>query len=422
MNTKILEQLEETFTEEIKLANGNLDLLEALLQEKLQTLGNSLLQRLVNQSDKGYQGSSIACDCGGHMKFIQHRSKEIHTLFGWIKIERAYYHCPGCHKNLYPYDQTVGLGTEHLSCGLAKACCLLAVDDSFEQSSKKVEMLMGQKVSDNTIERLACQVGAVPQNQQDQQLNNFFDNRKIPLAENNPKRLYLAVDGTTVHETDGWHEAKVGVVYWENTKKEREKRYIGRFENSEKFGWHLWHQACKCGLREAEEVVYLGDGAGWIRTEHDHHFPRATFIIDWFHTSEHLWDCGKNLLGEGTKATEKWVEKRLDWLWQGRTKKLLNDLNIHLKKHRGIKRKTLQALIRYVSTNQQQMRYDVFRAKGYDIGSGAVEGACKNLVGKRLKQSGMIWTRQGSASVLSLRTTWLNGQWLQLWQTKPLAA
>jgi hypothetical protein len=35
------------------------------------------------------------------------------------------------------------------------------------------------------------------------------------------------------------------------------------------------------------------------------------------------------------------------------------------------------------------MRYDVFRANGYDIGSGAVEGVCKNVVGKRLKQSGM---------------------------------
>ena len=51
------------------------------------------------------------------------------------------------------------------------------------------------------------------------------------------------------------------------------------------------------------------------------------------------------------------------------------------------------------------MRYDVFRSKGYDIVSGAVEGACKNVVGKRLKQSGMIWTRLGSSSVLALRVT-----------------
>jgi len=31
------------------------------------------------------------------------------------------------------------------------------------------------------------------------------------------------------------------------------------------------------------------------------------------------------------------------------------------------------------------MRYDVFRVKGYHIGSGSDEGACKYVVGKRLK-------------------------------------
>ena len=71
-------------------------------------------------------------------------------------------------------------------------------------------------------------------------------------------------------------------------------------------------------------------------------------------------------------------------------KQLLDDLKEHCKKHRGAKREALATLIRYISTNEDQMRYDVFRANGYDIGSGTVEGACKNVVGKRLKQSGMI--------------------------------
>ena len=82
----------------------------------------------------------------------------------------------------------------------------------------------------------------------------------------------------------------------------------------------------------------------------------------------------------------------------------------------------MKTLIRYISSNEEQMRYDVFRAKGYDIGSGAVEGACKHVVGKRLKQSGMIWSRTGSSATLALRIACLNDKWEQLWQTKPLAA
>ena len=101
---------------------------------------------------------------------------------------------------------------------------------------------------------------------------------------------------------------------------------------------------------------------------------------------------------------------------------MLDDLQEQRKKHRGSKREAIDALIPYLSVNEQQMRYDVFREEGYDIGSGAVEGACKHVVGKRLKQSGMIWNRTGSSSILTLRIIWLNKQWERLWSQKPLAA
>ena len=122
------------------------------------------------------------------------------------------------------------------------------------------------------------------------------------------------------------------------------------------------------------------------------------------------------------RVTEKWVKKRLDWLWDGWTKKLLDDLKEQRKKHRGGKSDAIATLIRYISTNEKEMRYDVFRAKGYKIGSGAVEGACKHVVGKRLKQSGMIWSRAGSSATLALRISWLNDEWEKLWKKKPLAA
>ena len=92
------------------------------------------------------------------------------------------------------------------------------------------------------------------------------------------------------------------------------------------------------------------------------------------------------------------------------------------KKYRGAKREARDTLIRYISSSEEQMRYDVFRAKGYDIGAGAGEGACKHVVAKRLKQSGMFWSRAGSSATLALRLTWLNKRWEQLWQNKPLAA
>jgi hypothetical protein len=422
MDTKILELLEDCFNEEFALVQHDLSALEEVIREKMQLLGQGLLQRVVNRQRNGYKGSSVACKCGGSMRFVQHRSRDIHTLFGWITIGRAYYHCSDCGRGLFPYDVASGLGSEQLSPGLAKACCLLAVDDSFGQSSRKVAEFFGQKVSANTIERLMHKVGKVVLQQADHEFANVRKSRAIPKAQVTPKRLYIAADGTTVHETDGWHESKIGGLYWEDQRKRRKSCYVGQFETSEIFGWHLWLEACKCGFCESREVIYLGDGESWIRNEHRRHFGRARFIIDWYHASEHVWDCGKALYGEGAKETEKWVNQRLDLLWDGWIKKLLDNLKAQRRKHRGSKAEALKTLISYISSNDEKMRYDVFRKEGYDVGSGAAEGACKNVVGKRLKQSGMIWTRSGSSSVLALRLIWLNSRWEQLWQKKPLAA
>jgi len=422
MYEEILEQMQELLKDEIKNFNGDFGKLEQAVMAMMMSFGKGLLQRIVDNGVNGSQGSSIPCKCDNSMKLVQHRPKNIHSLFGWIKIKRAYYHCPDRGTGLAPYDKSSGLGSEQLSPGLAKACCLLAVDDSFAQTSRKLEELFGQKVSERTVERVVHQVGSVVLTRQDEELNSFFTDRRMPQAEANPERLYVAADGTSAHETDGWHEVKVGSIYWKDKRFERVGRYVGRFDDSKIFGWHLWMEAVRCGLREAKEVVFLGDGAGWIRNERRKHFGRSTFIIDWYHALEHIWDCGKVLFGEGSEATEKWVKKRESWLWDGQTRKLLNDLQKQRKQHRGRKREELSKLHKYIQDNEQEMRYDVFRAKGYDIGSGAVEGACKHVVGKRLKQSGMIWSRAGSSATLALRITWLNKRWDELWLQKPLAA
>jgi hypothetical protein len=422
MDNRILDEMEACFGQELALAGENLGCLEKAVTNLMTRLGQGLLQRMVSRQPNGYKGSFITCKCGSSMRFVSYRYRQVHTVYGWIGIKRAYYHCPRCGNSFLPYDRDSGLGTKSLSPGLARACCVLAVDDSFKQAARKIEELLGQKVSDKTLERVVHQVGSAVIRQQDARRDDFVGNRLIPDSHFRAQRLYVCADGTTVHEKDGWHEAQVGTVYWENQRFERQKRYIGRFDDSAAFGIYLWLEACRCGYRETDEVVYIGDGSAWIRTIHNVRFRKAVFIVDWFHASEHVWDCGKVLFGEGTMETEKWVRKSLNLLWEGYTRKFLKFLEKQRSKYRGRKSDATKALHHYISVNEEQMRYDVFRAEGYDIGSGAVEAACKNVVGKRLKQSGMIWTRGGSSATLALRTAWLNMEWEDLWSRKPLAA
>lgn len=422
MYEEIIAKLAGLIQREVTDLAGDLGAVEKLVVQKVRVIGQGLLQRAVDQAGRGYAGSTRPCpSCSGSMRFVGYRSKEIQTLLGWITIQRAYYHCAACGTGLCPHDQKAGLGPGHLSPGLAEACCLLASDDGFQDSSRKIEHLVGQRVSDDSIERLVQHVGSVALARQQQEQEVFCSRHELPAVEHTPQRLYVSLDGTTVHQEDGWHEAKVGCLYWQDARWEPRKRYVSGFEDSQTFGWRVWSAAWRCGLRQAQEVIVLGDGAAWIRTEGRRHFPGAVFIVDWYHANEHLWDCAETWLGEGTAATAAWVKKHKRWLWQGQVDRLLGSLARQLRVARGARRQALERLRRYLQTNRDRMRYAWFRRRGYDIGSGAAEGACKYVVGRRLKGSGMIWSRRGASATLALRVAWLNQEWEALWDTKPLA-
>ena len=59
---------------------------------------------------------------------------------------------------------------------------------------------------------------------------------------------------------------------------------------------------------------------------------------------------------------------------------------------------------KYFRRNKDRMKYDVYRKNGWFYGSGAMESGCKTVVGHRFKQSGMIWSLNGTKNLLALRT------------------
>ena len=122
MREEILSQMQKLVDDESENLAGDLATLETHIMHAMMSFGKNLLQPVLDHHANGYQGSSVACRCGGSMRFVQHRPRNIHTLLGWITFKRAYYHCPACGTTLAPYDKASGLGSSQLSPGLAKAC------------------------------------------------------------------------------------------------------------------------------------------------------------------------------------------------------------------------------------------------------------------------------------------------------------
>lgn len=67
--------------------------------------------------------------------------------------------------------------------------------------------------------------------------------------------------------------------------------------------------------------------------------------------------------------------------------------------------------------------YPTYEAAGWYIGSGAVESACKTVVGARLKGAGMRWGEPGSHAPCHVCAWYRSerGQWQAFWQRKVAA-
>lgn len=371
----------------------------------------------------GYEGSSRACGCGENQKFVGRRAKTLATLLGSVTIRRSYYHCSRCGASAKPYDEGTGLGREAVSAEMAQAVSLLGVHHPFREAAGILKALTGQSLGFKTIHRLLGRVGAVASRQEEQAAERM-QTWAGPPAEVQLQRLYVATDGTTVHQWEGFKEAKTVVCYGEDSRGQAVRRYAVRLESADVFKAHAWATACRCGLEGATETVLLGDGAAWIW---DHVGPvlgeRTTHIVDWYHAMEHVWDCGKALHGEGTERTAGWVKQIEAWLWDGQVRRILEALAQEQARARApCKREALRRLMTYLRNQDARMAYGEFRARGLDIGSGQAEAACKHVVGARMKRAGMRWSGPGAQAVLSLRAAWLNDDWTRFWKQKPLAA
>ena len=82
----------------------------------------------------------------------------------------------------------------------------------------------------------------------------------------------------------------------------------------------------------------------------------------------------------------------------------------------------LEREARYFEKHADRMQYKKFREKGYQIGSGVIESACKHVVGQRCKQASMRWEKQGINAVLKFRCLSKNKAWDRYWYPNTKAA
>jgi len=404
-----------------------LDRLEDAVRGGMQSLGREALQGLVDMVGTGKSTEPVGCPkCGKKMAFVRYQRKWVQTLLGAIRPERAYYHCAECRQGHVPLDHQLGLGSDSLSGELEQALCLLVARMPLEETADTLQRLLRVEVDDNTVQRAALRVGSELAARQERRAEQAWQASKPPEmeAEEAPERLYISVDGTTAHLQEGWKEVKVAAIYETEALPQADGTidikavritYVVSFEDAQTFARHVYLEAARRGLEQAQEVVVLGDGAEWIWNRIARFCDRPVEIVDFYHASEHVWNAGQALYGEGTEETERWVTQWLDQLLQQGPEAVIASFKKSLVGASTAAKAILARESNYLNKHKRRMQYPTLRAAGYHIGSGSVESACKRIIGARLKQAGMIWTRAGAEAIAQLRATILCNRWDAFW-------
>ena len=334
----------------------------------------------------------------------------------------------------------------NLSPCAAERVCREAAQKSFDESAKSLNIDWKGNWDGKQIQRWSEVLGRGMVIQRDRETQSHREGRFVEGPPNGPKLLVIGMDGGRWQgreknpETDSrWREDKVlsissyipgnGVEGAGQIKPEPLVRtHLATSRDAEAFGVMARVEAERRGYRQAEEVIAMGDGGNWIDPLVEREFHVQARIIDWYHASEHLWDCARAIHGPQTPAAASWVEKMEAWLWDGKVKRVIEELSKHSAELGEPQpgdgpqhpRRVLQQNVGYFTRHQSHMDYPTYRAKGWPIGSGETEAGVKQF-NKRVKGTEQFWDEAGIEPILSLRAAWVSQdeRWLRYWANRP---
>jgi len=346
---------------------------------------------------------------------------------GDVSVTRRYYSCRHCLVSQIPWDDWAGLTESHLTPQAHRMVTLAGSSWSFDVARDRLKELCGLRVSDETIRRVTEKIG--------KQAQDWL--RSSPAAINPLRKAQGHVesytDGTCVNTREGWREMRLSVFA---------KRPAGQAARPEEWATRAlpattarWASAGinrstemgpqwaeivrRLGLSKGFGVSVLADGAKWIWKQVAEYLPRSECVVDIFHVSEHLHACGRVLHGEYTPEARAWADERLLMLLQSGSVELLRNLDqLRVAQVSAEGARAVEDLIGYLKPNIDGLWYRDRLRRGLPIGSGMIEGACKTIVGRRLKCNGARWVAENADRLANLCCLLYSDQWASFWASK----
>ncbi len=349
---------------------------------------------------------------------------------GDVKLVVDYGQDPRTGRWCCPVRETWCLGAhQKITPGFAEKLCFTVTATGSYEEAAQVASKWAQSIDDSTLHALAQRTGARAEDQAQSRYEQVPEQR---LAQRGPSKLgVLMVDGCQVRyrgagwgkkktkkERVEWHELKLGVFYRHEQSAQTEagrglltdKITVSWQDQPMELGRRLNWEALREGLGRAQQMLFIGDGAEWVWHLKKDRWKAAVELLDFYHGSEHLWDLGRVFQGEQQPALSRWVKPLRHQLRHGQEKLVLRQIaRIH--KQRGQAGKVIRREQNYFKTHAGRMNYQQIARRGWPIGSGAVESACRQKQ-CRFKRCGQFWTKEGLRNLCALDEARRNHHWM----------
>ena len=341
-------------------------------------------------------------DCKVALAHQREVQRHVDTSEGYVRYSRMRQTCRKCGKGYYPFDLKLELSKDsRMSRRKEGQLARLAARLPYEEAKAVYEDLTHQKTGGMTIHRTAQGLG--------QKIRQSPP--EISLI-SEPNKRHVTADGAMIHiRGEGWKEALVGAVYeGDESREATEIVYAARLGNREALGHELYRLAGRPESEASQRMAFVADGANWLDEIKDLQFPLATRIIDQWHAREYLWNLSNEFYEQGSCKAQQWAKEKIHLLKKGRQRPLKQAFNGMVPKTRK-QREILSNTKGYFENHGHQMNYPLYQKKGFHVGSGIAEGACKHVIQSRFKRSGMRWSRPGAENLLALRSLHVNDRW-----------
>jgi hypothetical protein len=400
--------------------------------------------------------------CGRTFQKTKARPRTLTTWFGRVRYWRTYMLErdvePGQGQGFYPLDVMLGLTSDRFSLGVFSVVVRLATTLSFATAKSTAELFLPEVPATHVIEKATLGFGrftnawfehAPAPDDDGDVLVILFDSKGAPQVtekemarrrqswKNRPRAASPRHRG---RKKRGRHGSKKRRKKGDKSKNAKMATvvvmYTLRTVGTELHGpinpWvyasfapkkHAfavaWREALKRGFDpdDVDEVIQVvTDGDEDLARYTSLFFPKAIHTLDVMHVVEKLWEAGGCLFAEGSDEMAAWVEEQKDLLYGGRVKEIIKELRTRRNtlcrstKNQS-RRKRLKEIIDYLVKRVSMMNYDELVDQDLEIGSGAVEGAVKHIIGKRCDQGGMRWIAERGEAVVQLRCIEVNGDW-----------